>query len=141
MKSTVKLLEKMAFDVAIEDHHFTIDADPQFGGEGRGPAPKALLLSGLAGCAAMDVVAILRKMRQPLTGLNVSAEASLTDDHPKVFEHMTVVVQVEGDVVPDRVWRAVGLSRDKYCGVAAMLSAHGAIAYRVMLNGEEVPEP
>ena len=139
MKSTVKLLEKMAFDVAIEDQHFTIDADPQFGGEGRGPAPKALLLSGLAGCAAMDVVSILRKMRQPLTGLDVSAEASLTEEHPKVFQGMTVVVEAQGDVVPDRLWRAVGLSRDKYCGVAAMLGAHGPIAYRVLLNGEEVP--
>jgi len=140
MKSTVTLLEKMAFDVGIDDQHFTIDADAEFGGEGRGPAPKALLLSGLAGCAAMDVVSILRKMRQPLTSLKVSAQAELTEEHPKVFEGMAVHVDVEGDVNAGRVWRAVALSRDKYCGVAAMLQAHGSIAYRVTLNGQDVPE-
>lgn len=44
-------------------------------------------------------------------------------------------------MVPERLWRAVGLSRDKYCGVAAMLRGHGAIVYRVTLNGEELPAP
>ncbi|MCO4746645.1 MAG: OsmC family protein [Proteobacteria bacterium] len=141
MKSTVTLVENMAFDVDQDGHHFTIDAKAEHGGEDSGPSPKALLLSSLAGCASMDVVSILRKMRQPLTKLAVHAEAELTEEHPKVFGEMTVVVEVEGDVNPKRLWRSVALSRDQYCGVAAMLRSHAPIHYKVLLNGVELPEP
>lgn len=140
MKSTLTLLDKMAFDVAIEDHNFTIDAKVEHGGENRGPNPKALVLAGLAGCAAMDVAAVVRKMRQPLEGLEVSAEAEVTETHPKVFGPLKVVVKATGDVDPKRLWRAVALSRDQYCGVAAMLRSHETIGYEVWLNGELVPE-
>ena len=80
-------------------------------------------------------------MRQPLAALSVRAETELTEDHPRVFKEMTVVVEVDGEVDPKKLWRSVALSRDKYCGVAAMLRSHAAIGYRVVLNGELVPEP
>jgi putative redox protein len=131
MDSTVTLKDGMAFDVAIEDHHFTIDAHAEVGGQGLGPPPKALMLSALAGCASMDIVSILRKM----------ASADLTTDHPRTFVGMTVLVTVTGDVPVSKLWKAVALSRDRYCGVAAMLKAHGPIHYIVELNGEEVAEP
>ena len=59
----VRWEQEMAFDVELQGHRFKIDAASEFGGEDRGPRPKALLLAALAGCTGMDVVSILRKMR------------------------------------------------------------------------------
>ncbi|MCA9493390.1 MAG: OsmC family protein [Myxococcales bacterium] len=142
MKSTLEWTGGMAFDVELDGHTFAIDADPQFGGVNKGPKPKGLALSSLAGCTAMDVASILHKMRHDPTRMTVSAEAELTEKHPKVFaDPITVVFTVEGDVPPDKLWRAVRLSRDQYCGVSAMLRKHVPIVFRVFLNGEELPEP
>lgn len=141
MQSTVTLTEGMAFEAAIDDHRFVIDAAPEHGGNGAGPKPKPLVLTALAGCAAMDIISIMRKMRAEPEGLSVSAEAELTTEHPMVFENMRVLVEVTGDVPVKKLWKAVALSRDRYCGVAAMLRAHGDISYEVRLNGETVPEP
>ncbi|MEZ4318729.1 MAG: OsmC family protein [Myxococcota bacterium] len=140
MDSTVRLRDGMAFDCEVGDHTIVIDAKAEHGGTDRGPSPKNLVLTALAGCAAMDVISILRKMRAEPASLDVSATAELTDDHPKVFTDMTVRVAVTGDVPPKKLWKAVALSRDRYCGVAAMLRAHGPIRYVVTLEGVEIPE-
>lgn len=141
MHSTVRLTSGMAFDTEAAGHHFPIDAKPEHGGQDAGPNPKVLVLSGLAGCAAMDVISILRKMRAEPSSLEITASADLSEDHPKVFVDMTVRVVATGELPAKKLWKAVALSRDRYCGVAAMLSAHGPITYVVELNGDEVPEP
>lgn len=141
MNSTVRLNNGMAFDTEVGGHTFMIDAHAEVGGQDLGPPPKALMLSALAGCASMDIVSILRKMRAAPDTLEVTADAGMTDDHPKVFKDMSVVVRVTGEVPVKKLWKAVALSRDRYCGVAAMLRKHDDIAYSVFLNGEEVPEP
>lgn len=141
MESTVHWLEGMAFDAAIGAHHVRIDALPEHGGEASGPSPKALMLTALAGCASMDVLSMLRKMRVPPDDLAVTASATQTAGHPVVFEHMTVRLVATGDVPVRKLWKAVARSRDRYCGVAAMMRAHGPIAYVVELNGTVVPEP
>ena len=95
------------------------------GEEGRetGPRPLELLLIGLAGCSAMDVVSILQKKRQPFTGLQVKVTAERADEHPRVYTriHMEYVVTGQG-VEPQAVERAIELSQSKYCPAAAMLS-------------------
>lgn len=141
MESTVRLESGMAFDVEVGEHHFEIDAHAEFGGQGLGPPPKALVLSALAGCAAMDIISILRKMRAEPESLDVKASADVTTDHPKVFDGMKVIVTATGGIPTKKLWKAVALSRDRYCGVAAMLKAHGPIAYEVVVDGEVVPEP
>lgn len=141
MQSTVTLTDGMAFDTEIEGHHFTIDAKAEHGGRDAGPSPKTLMLSALAGCAAMDVISILRKMRAEPASLAITASADLTDEHPKTFVGMKVHVVATGGISTSKLWKAVKLSRDRYCGVAAMLKAHGPIAYEVVLDGEVVPEP
>jgi putative redox protein len=141
MRSTVTLTDGMAFDVELEGHHFPIDADAEFGGHDAGPRPKGLVLSALGGCAAMDIVSILRKMRQPLEGLAIHVEADKTETHPKTLVDFRVRVEATGAVDAKKLWRATQLSRDQYCGVAAMLRAHSPITYTVVLNGEEIPEP
>jgi len=95
------------------------------GEEGRetGPRPLELLLIGLAGCSAMDVVSILQKKRQPFTGLQVKVTAERADEHPRVYTriHLEFVVTGQG-VEPQAVERAIELSQTKYCPAAAMLS-------------------
>lgn len=141
MDSTVTLTEGMAFDSVIEDHHFTIDAKTEHGGRNAGPPPKSLMLTALAGCAAMDIISILRKMRAEPASLSVRASAGLTETHPKTFVDMEVRVEATGGIPAAKLWRSVQLSRDQYCGVAAMLRAHGPIRYVVSLDGAEIPEP
>ena len=58
-----------------------------------------------------------------------------------MFDDFFVTVAITGDVDPKKAWRSVALSRDRYCGVAAMLRSHAPVHHRVVLNGEDVPEP
>lgn len=141
MESTVRYLDGMSLDAEANGHHFVLDAEEAFGGLDQGPRPKPLLLTALAGCTAMDVISMLKKMRQPFTRLEVMAEGELTDEHPRVMKDFTITFTVEGEVDPSRLARAIALSRDRYCGVSAMLRAHAPVHVRVLLNGEEQPEP
>jgi len=84
-------------------------------------APLELVLIGLCGCTAGDVVSILRKKREPLTGLEVAAHAERATEHPKVFTHIKLVYRVRGKVSHKAMEDAVRLSKDKYCSVSAML--------------------
>jgi putative redox protein len=88
-----------------------------------GPRPLELLLLGLAGCTTMDVVSILKKKRQPFTGLQVNVSAERAEEHPKVYTkiHLEFVVQGQG-VKSQAVERAIELSQTTYCPAAAMLS-------------------
>ncbi|HHO51264.1 MAG TPA: OsmC family peroxiredoxin [Deltaproteobacteria bacterium] len=141
MDSTVTLTGGMAFDAQVDGHTLVIDAKTEHGGHDAGPSPKTLVLTGLAGCAAMDIISILRKMRAEPSSLSVTAAAQLSEDHPKVFVEPVVTVRATGDIPTKKLWRAVALSRDRYCGVAAMLRAHAPIRYVVELDGVEIPEP
>lgn len=81
-----------------------------------------LVLLGLAGCTAMDVISILRKKRQHVTGFEVQAHAERAEEHPKVFTDVTIRYIVEGiNIDPAAVMRAIELSETKYCPAQAML--------------------
>ncbi|RYZ23209.1 MAG: OsmC family peroxiredoxin [Chitinophagaceae bacterium] len=99
-----------------------------------GFSPKALLLSGLAGCSGIDVVDILEKMRVPFASLEIEAEAEQTDTHPRVFTgiHVTYKVGTEPEN-REKVIKAIELSLEKYCGVAAMLRKNSDIRYTLQL--------
>ena len=83
--------------------------------------PIELLLIALCGCTASDVVSILRKKREPFTGLEVSAQGERAGDHPKVYTEIKLVYRVRGKVTPKAMEDAVRLSKEKYCSVSAML--------------------
>ena len=136
MLSKAKFSSKMAFEVVQGDHKFFVDAHHEHGGENRGPSPKGLLLSGLAGCTGMDVVSILNKMHAPFDSLEISAEADLTDDHPKVFKDIIVKYFLTGQELDlTKVKRAVDLSMEKYCGVSAMLRKNSEVLPEIYFNG------
>jgi putative redox protein len=103
---------------------FTISLDTiaEEGG-GSGFSPMELLLVSLAGCTAMDVISILKKKRQDVTGFEVRAHGIRADEHPKVYTDITLEYVVHGhNVDPKAVERAIELSETKYCSVSGMLS-------------------
>lgn len=138
MEASVSWKHDMAFEVALDGHTFLIDADEGVGGQNLGPRPKGLTLASLAGCTAMDVIAILQKMRLPPTSLKVNADGVVATDHPKRFVSIVVRYEVTGPVPADRLLRAVELSTEKYCGVNATLRTAVPITHEVWLNGEKV---
>lgn len=135
MKSSMDCtwMNGMAFEGELNGHKVTIDAAPEVGGEDRGPRPKPLLMLALAGCTGMDVIYILRKMKQNPSWFNVKVEAELTEEHPKHYSHMTVIYQFKeaDELDAKKVLRAVTLSREQYCGVAAQLGKSAEIAHRI----------
>lgn len=100
-----------------------LGTDPSVGGANDGFRPMELILTGLAGCTAMDVVSILAKKRQKLTGFVVQAHATRSDEHPKVFTsiHLHYVVRGVG-IDAAAVQRAMDLSANTYCPAQAMLA-------------------
>ena len=99
-----------------------------------GMSPKALLLAGLSGCSAVDVVEILHKMRVPFESLTVSAAADQTEEHPRVFTDISLVYRVKTSPEhQEKVVKAIELSLEKYCGVAAMLRKNSTIHYQLEL--------
>ena len=122
-KQQVKVdwLENMAFEADVNGHKIVLDAAAEVGGEDRGPRPKPLMLTALAGCTGMDVVSILKKMRVELDGFNVVVEGDLTDEHPKQFYKMNVIYEFTGKDLPlEKLQKAVSLSEERYCGVSAL---------------------
>ncbi len=136
MSSAVTWRSAMAFDATADAFGLPLDAAHEAGGEDHGPRPKTLVLTALCGCTAMDVVAILRKMRVSFEGFAVSAKAVLSDKHPKVFTQIALRYDFTGPALPlDKLERAVRLSLDSYCGVAAMLRMTAAIDHAIYVNG------
>jgi len=128
----------MAFDVELHGHHFMVDADEAVGGRNRGPRPKDLLLSGLAGCTGMDVVALLKNRKMPYDAFSVRVDADTTDEHPKVYSAIRIEYRFEGAELDEaKIRKAVDLSRERFCGVSAMLSKVATVTHRILLNGKE----
>jgi putative redox protein len=136
MTATVELLDGMAFRAtAGSGHALVLDAAPDVGGRERGPRPLELLLLGLGGCTGMDVISILRKMRQDVTGYQIRVRGERAADHPKIFTVIVVEHVVRGRGLSlEAVARAVQLSPTRYCSAAAMLGrvAHIQERYRVV---------
>ena len=110
------------------------DTPAEHGGEGTAPSPMESVLHALAGCAAVDVVSILEKMRLPLDGLRVEIEADRADDHPRVYTAIRLRFVANGDLPLEKVERAVALSADKFCSVGAMLKPKVEITHEVVVE-------
>ena len=128
MKTTTTWKTGHAFDSVQNGAKIELESGAGFG-------PKALLLTGLAGCSGIDVVDILEKMRVPFANQVIDAEAEQTEDHPKVFKtiHLTYRVKTAEDN-RDKVKKAIDLSLEKYCGVAAMLKKNSDILYEIIIT-------
>lgn len=99
-------------------------------------SPMELVLIGLCGCTASDVVSILRKKRQPFTGVEVTAEAQRADEPPRVYTEIQLVYRISGNVDRKAAEDAVRLSKEKYCSVSQMLQQTARVTYEIELVNE-----
>jgi len=135
MDAKVTWKGKMAFDgTAGSGFNIPLDTRIEYGGDSSGSSPMELVLVGLAGCTAMDVIDILRKKRQEVTAFEVHVHGDRTDEHPRVFNHITVEYVITGrHIDPVAADRAVELSTTRYCSVQGMLSKTAQIEHKVTL--------
>lgn len=104
---------------------YEFDVSGQASAENGGSAME-FLLAGVAGCTAMDVVHVLRKMRQPFSGLRVEIRGTRAEDHPKVYTDVEILYVVSGaDVDPKAVERAIEVSQETYCSASVMFKRAG----------------
>ena len=111
-------------------HLLAMDGAPEAGGRNLAPRPMETVLAGTGGCTAFDVVMILQKARQDVTGCEVSLNAERAETDPKVFTriHMHFTLKGRG-LKPDVVERAIRLSAEKYCSASIMLAKTAAITH------------
>ncbi|HLF34704.1 MAG TPA: OsmC family protein [Cyclobacteriaceae bacterium] len=130
---------KMTFQAEIDGHSLTLDASPKGGGEDKGPRPKSLLLGGLAGCTGMDVVSLLNKMRVAFSDFKIKVSGDITDEHPRIFKKIHISYFITGrDIDKSKVEKAVQLSQEKYCGVAAMMRPVSEISFDIQVIEEQI---
>jgi putative redox protein len=111
-------------------HAFVMDGAPDAGGRNLGPRPMETVLAGTGGCAAFDVVLILKRGRHKISGCEVKMTAERADTDPKVFTKIHMHFIVTGrELKPAVVERAVALSHDKYCSASAMLGKTASITH------------
>ena len=135
MKARVKWVEGVSFvGETGSGHSVVIDGAPENGGRNLGARPMELVLTGTAACTAFDVVAILKKARQPVLDCVVEAEAERAPSEPKVFTriHLKYIVAGRG-LDSHQVERAVKLSKEKYCSATLMLGKTAEITYEVAI--------
>jgi putative redox protein len=128
-KTITTWIQDEEFESEHEGNKIKVD-----GNKKNGHGPKALLLSGLAGCSGIDVVGILKKQRVQFSDVSISVEADQTTEHPKVFKDITITFSMKTAAEnEEKVRKAIELSLDKYCGVSAMLKKNSAIHYKLEL--------
>ena len=125
---------RMRFGVRVGEHSLLLDSGP----EAEGPSPVQAVQAALGGCTAMDVISILRKKRQQVTGYEVEVVAERRlDQHPRIFTRIEVIHRVRGrSINPAAVAEAIELSDTRYCVVHAMLEHVVAISSRFEITEE-----
>ena len=123
--------------IAENGNTITFDADSA---HKHGPSPMEAVLMALCACTSVDVVSILQKKRQSLTGLLVTASATQANAPPRIFTHIKLTYTVGGKLSRKAVEDAVSLSKNKYCSVSKMLEKAATIEYEIVYPDGE-PEP
>jgi putative redox protein len=123
--------------IAENGNTIVFDADEE---HTHGPSPVEAVLMALCSCTSVDVVSILKKKRQQLTGLRVTASATRAETPPRVFTHIMLTYAVRGQLSRKAVEDAVALSKNKYCSVSKMLEKAATIEYQIVyVDGEPQP--
>ncbi len=138
MKARAKWVEGMAFmGEAGSGHAVMMDGAPEYGGRNIGIRPMEMLLIGLAGCTGFDVVSILKKGREAVTGCEVEVEAERAASDPKVFTKIHLAYRITGKGLSQaKAERAVTLSKEKYCSASIMLGATAEMSYSLEVIDE-----
>ena len=127
MKAKISWDGEARFVAETESHHTVLmDGPPERGGKNSGPRPMEMMLMAIGGCAAFDVVHILKKGRQSIVSCDAQVEAVRSDEVPAVFTKIHLHFKVSGGNIKENIVRnAVKLSAEKYCSASIMLSKGG----------------
>jgi putative redox protein len=133
MECTIKWLDGVSFVAETgSGHAFVMDGAPDGGGRNMGPRPMETVLAGTGGCTAYDVIVILRRSGQQITGCNVDVKAERAESDPKVFTKIHMHFTVRGrNLKRSVVESAVKLSHSKYCSASIMLQKTATIAHDI----------
>jgi putative redox protein len=116
-------------------HTVLMDTSVENGGQNSGLAPKAMMLSSLAGCSGLDVISVLNKMKVKIDDFKIITTGELTEEHPKYYHSVHVVYQFFGKELPqEKLKKAVDLSVEKYCGVMEMFRKFAKITIEIEYN-------
>jgi putative redox protein len=131
MKAKITWINGRAFmGESSSGHGIIMDGAPEAGGRNLGPRPMEMMLLGLGGCTAFDVVMILEKGREKVTGCEVDLVSERAGEDPKVFTHVRIVYTLTGhDLKPASVERAIKLSAEKYCSASKMFEKTARIEH------------
>jgi putative redox protein len=145
MKCKVTWFDGMSFIGETESGHaIVMDGAPDAGGRNLGPRPMETVLAGTGGCTAFDVVLILKRSRQDVTGCHVELEADRAETDPKVFTRIHMHFVVRGrNLKPSLVENAIKLSHQKYCSATIMLAKTAKIThdYEIIEEGASPAVP
>jgi putative redox protein len=141
MKARIKWVEKVTFLAESgSGHAVVLDGAPDAGGRNLGVRPMEMLLMGLGGCSAFDVVLILRKGREEVSDCVVELEAERAETDPKVFTRIHMHYKVAGrGLAPAKVERAIKLSAEKYCSASAIMAKTAVITHDWEVVQEKAP--
>lgn len=139
MKAVVKWLDNMSFvGESGSGHSVVMDGPPEDGGRNLGVRPMEMVLLGMGGCTAFDVVLILQRQRQAITDCQVELSAERAETVPKVFTKIHVHYIVKGKSLDEKkVARAVEMTAEKYCSVSIMLSKSADITHDFEIMEED----
>lgn len=138
---------KVSLERVEKDYHFeakgasgvAINIDTTLDGPSKGASPMELILMGIASCNAVDVVNILKKQKQNITGYKMEVVGERKEvEQAKPFKAANINIYLEGEIDPKKALRAVTLSFDKYCSVSITLGNQVKITHAVFVNGVEV---
>ena len=132
----VKWLDGLRF-VANDDngHSIVMDVSKEHGGEGSAFSPMQLLLVALGGCTGTDVVNILQKQKQKLTGLEIVVSGERVSDYPRVYSKVHVEYKLKGESLKEKAVRtAIQLSEDKYCSVGATIGKTAKMSHSYVMQ-------
>ena len=138
MKANIVQVKGITFVGKADSNQWVpMDGPADFHGSNAATRPKELILLGLGGCTASDVIAILQKMRENVTRFEVDVDADLATEHPKVFTQIHIKYKFWGeDLKPANLEKAINLSQDKYCAVSAMLAKACPVTHSYEINPE-----
>ena len=138
MKTKIKWMQDVSFKGSSESgHEVVLDGPEELGGKGLGMRPMEMMLIGMGGCTSFDVVTILKRSRQQITGCIAEIEATRADEIPKVFTSIHIHFLIKGiDLQEKAVERAIELSANKYCSASIMLGKSVKITHDFVINEE-----
>ena len=137
MAVKVRWVEKSAFAGLSESGHWIMMDSTFNGGDGGAPSPIEYVLMGLGGCTGIDLVSILQKMRQEVTGIEMEIEGRRAEDHPRVYEYVRLKYRIRGkNLSHERIKAGIELADEEYCSIGAMLRKTADYAYEIEIIEE-----